>query len=147
MPTQETQVGVAKIFSVINGTLTTLSGAATLTVENADLEHKFKLDESKGQDGNTETLFGSDEQYDVTINFMPNGATRAAAVTSAANLIPSMLSKVVLASFAIARLNGDYNYIGGGSIKMVRDKECVMGLKLRAYIANRSSLTQPAIVG
>lgn len=147
MPTQETQVGVAKIFAVITGTLTTIVGAATLTVENADLEHKFKLDESKGSDGNTETLFSTDEQYEISINFAPTGTSRANAATSAANLIPPPLSKVTLSEFAIERLNGDYNYIGGGSIKMVKDKECAMGLKLRAYLANRESLTQPAIVG
>lgn len=143
----EVQAGSAKIFSTRSGALATLSGAATLTIENADLEHKFKMDEIKGQDGDTETLIASDPQYDVTINFMPNGATRAAAVSSAANLIPDPLSKVTLSGFSVARLNGDYNYIGGGTIKMVRDKECVMGLKLRAYITNRTSLTSAVIVG
>ena len=147
MPTQETQVGTAKIFGLIGGTAVTLVGAATVTIENADLEHKFKLEESIGQDGNCETLFATNEQYDIAINFMPNGATRAAAATSAANMIPAPLSKVVLSGFAVARYNGDYNYVGGATIKMVRDKECVMNIKLRAYIANRASLTSPAIVG
>lgn len=147
MATPEVQVGVAKIFGLIGGTATTLEGAATITIENADFEHKFKLEESLGQDGNCETLYATNEQFDIAINFMPNGATRAAAATSAANMVPSPLSKVVLSGFSVARYNGDYNYVGGATIKLVRDKECVMNLKLRAYIANRSSLTSAAIVG
>src|SRR5258705_232320 len=103
----ETQVGVAKIFGIAGALMATLTGAATITMENADLEHKFKLDESKGQDGNVETLFGSDEQFDVAINFMPNGATRAAAADSLANSRPAMLSKVTLSGFAAAEINGD----------------------------------------
>ena len=142
----ETQVGKAKIYGLSGATAVTLEGAATITIESADFEHKFKLDESAGQDGDCETLFGANEQYDISINFMPNGATRSAAADSAANMIPAPLAKVVLSGFAINRYNGDYNYVGGATIKMVRDKECVMGIKLRAYIANRASLTAAAIV-
>ena len=147
MATPETQIGVAKIFGLIGATAVTLTGAATITMENADFEHKFKLEESIGQDGNCETLYATNEQYDIAINFMPNGATRAAAADSADGFIPAPLSKVVLSGFQIAKYNGDYNYVGGATIKLIRDKECVMNLKLRAYIANRASLTLPAIVG
>lgn len=110
-------------------------------MENADFEHKCKMDESKGQTGEVETVFFSDEQYEISINFMPKGASRAAAISQAANLIPALGTKVTLSGFDIARYNGDYNYIGGGTIKLVRDKECVMGMKLRAWITNRVSLT------
>lgn len=144
---QETQVGVAKIFSLSGAAMETLEGAATITMESADFEHKFKLEESAGQDGDVETLFASNEQFDISINFMPKGATRADAATQADELIPAPLSKVTLSDFAISKYNGDYNYIGGATIKLVRDKECVMGMKLRAYIGNRDSLTAPAIVG
>src|SRR5262245_63827442 len=147
MATPETQVGVAKIFGLIGATMTTLTGAATVTIENAEGEDKFKLDESKGQDGNVETLFASDQQFDVTIDFMPNGATRAAAASSLTNSRPVPLTKVTLSDFTAVALNGDYNYIGGWKVKLVRDKEVVCGIKLRAYLANRASLTAGAIVG
>lgn len=144
---QETQVGVAKVFGLRGAALETLEGAATITMESADFEHKFKLDESLGQDGDVETLFASKEEYEISINLMPTGASRAAAADQAVDLIPAPLSKVTLSEFAIESFNGDYNYIGGATIKMVRDKECVMGMKLRAFIANRDSLTAPAIEG
>ena len=147
MATQEIQVGVAKIFGIFGGSIVTLTGSATVTLENVDFEHKFKLEESIGQDGNCETLYATNEQYDIAINFMPNGATRAAAAVSADGFIPAPLSKVVLSGFQIAKYNGDYNYVGGATLKIVRDKECVGNMKLRAYIANRASLTSPAIVG
>jgi len=58
-----------------------------------------------------------------------------------------MLSKVTLSGFSADVFNGDFNYIGGWKVKLVRDKECACGIKLRAYLANRDSLTQPAIEG
>lgn len=147
MATPETQIGVAKIFGLIGGTMVVLTGSATITMESADLEHKFETQKSKGQDGNTETVYGSDETFDVSINFAPNGNTRAAAATSLANCRPAMLTKVVLSGFAAAVYNGDYNYMGGWNVKMVRDKELVCGIKLTAYIANRISLTAGVING
>lgn len=147
MATQEIQVGVAKIFGLIGATMDPAEGAATVTMENADFEHKFKLEESAGQDGNCETLYATNEQFDVAINFMPNGATRAAAAASAEAMIPDPLAVIELSDFAVDRYNGLYLYVGGATVKMVRDKECVMNIKLRAYIANRDSLTAGPIVG
>ena len=143
MATQETQVGVAKIFAFLkaDGTVAAamapLTGAATVTMENADFEHKFKMDESKGMDGNVETLFGSDEQYDISINFTPTAATRAGAIAQGETLIPAKLSKVTLSGFSLSKYNGDFNYVGGATIKLVRDKECVVGLKLRSWVGSR----------
>src|SRR5436190_14650457 len=146
--TVETQVGVAKIFlGLKDGTITTLTGAATITAEDADLEHNFDLEEHEGQDGNVESMMGCKERLDVTINFAPNGATRAVAINSAANSWPSMLSKVVLAGFSVAKYNGDYNYIGGATCKTTKKGVVMQGLKLRAHLANRASLTQPVIAG
>lgn len=146
--TVETQVGVAKIYlGLKDATIVTLTGAATVTAEDADLEHNFDIDEHEGQDGNIETMIACKERLEVTINFAPNGATRAAAITSAANMIPGMLTKVILAGFAVAKYNGDYNYIGGMTIKTTKKGVVMQGLKLRAHIANRASLTQPVIAG
>jgi hypothetical protein len=116
----ETQVGVARIFGVKNATVS----VGAVTIENADLEHKFHLDESKGQDGDTETAIASDEQFDLTINFMPH---------SGAAVIPEPLATITISGFEMADLNRNYRYIGGGSVKQVRDKECVAGLKLRSW--------------
>lgn len=127
--------------------MVTLTGAATITMDDADLEHNFDLTELENAGGDCETLIGANEKIDVTINFAPNGATRAAAATSAANSFPEMVTKVVLSSFAVAKFNGNYNYIGGCTAKATKKGVVMMGIKLRAYIANRASLTAGVIVG
>jgi len=124
-----------------------LTGAATVTMESADLDHDFTLQEHQGQDGCTETLIGSDEKFNCTINFAPNGATRAAAINSAANSWPAMLTKVVLSGFAIAKYNTNYNYIGGATAKTTSSGIAIMGIKLRNYVPNNASLTANVITG
>jgi hypothetical protein len=145
MATQETQVGIAKVFSVIAGALVTLTGAATITIEDANLEHQFDMDAHEGQDGNVETLIAYNERLEVTCNFAPNGAARTDAIASAANSFPGMISKVVLSGFKIAKLNANYNYIGGASVKMTKKGVAIMGMKLRSYIANNASLVAAVI--
>ena len=147
MPLQETQTGTAKIFGMIGATAVTLVGAATITIEDSDLEHKFDLQELEGQDGNIETLIAFNEQLEVTINFAPNGATRAATKNSAANMFPDMITKVVLSGYDVAKFNGNYNYIGGATAKMTKKGPVLQGLKIRAYIANRASLTGTVVAG
>ena len=147
----ESQSGKAKIFGLydstdgVAATVVTLVGAATITLHDGDLDDDFKLIEDPDQFGNTETLFAYDQKYNVTINFSPNGATRAAAKTSGLNMLPAKITKVVLAHFPLAHYNGNYNYIGGGTVKATREGMVIMGLKLRAYLLNRASLTGSVI--
>lgn len=147
MATVETQQGLAKIFAMIGATVTTLTGAATLTLTTSDFEDDFKLIEDPGQDGNIETLLAYNRVINGTIDFIPNGGTRAAAIISLANSLPGMITKVTLASYALSYVNGDYNYIGGWSPKFTREGLVVCGIKLRAYLANRAALTAGVIVG
>ena len=146
MATQETQVGVAKFFGLIGATMVSLTGSCTLTLESADIEDKFDLQKSKGQDGNTETMYASDQTLEVSINFAPNGDSRTAAGVSLVNCRPAPLEKVTLSGFAAAIYNGPFNYVGGWNVKMVRDKEIVCGIKLSAHLANRASLTAGVII-
>jgi hypothetical protein len=141
MATQETQVGVAKIFSMIGATMVVLTGAATITMETASLEHNFTADDHEGQDGNVETIIGYNERLEISIDFAPNGAARTDAITSAANSWPAMLSKVVLSAFKVAKFNADFNYIGGASCKITKKGVAVMGVKLRRNLANSGTTT------
>lgn len=145
--TVETQQGLAKIFGLNVATMTVLTGVATITISSADLEHNFKLVEDPDQEGNVETLIAYNEVYDVTIDFIPNGATRAAAITSLANTLPGMITKVVLANFDFAVFNGNFNYIGGWSPKITREGLVICGIKLRKYIANNAALVAGVISG
>jgi len=146
MAATEVQQGVAKIFAMDGATMVVLTGAATVTIESADLEQGFDSEELKGQNGETETYIASNEKFTCSINFAPNGATRAAAITSCANSQPAKITKVVLSGFAVAAYNGNWNS-EGYSIKMARDGVVQMTLKLKAHTTNRTSLTAGVIVG
>lgn len=144
MPHQETQVGVAKVFAIPDAVV----GSFTLTIESTDFEKKFKVDESKGQDGEVETMYASDVQYEVDINFMARGATRAAAESMASTLADlDPLTTVVLSGYKIAAINRTYLLVGAGKVKLVRDKECTMSMKLKVPKTNATSLTAGSIVG
>lgn len=147
MAATETQQGIAKVFAMDGATVVTLTGAATITQESADIEQQYDLEEIKGQNGEVETLIGSNENYPVTIQFAPNGATRAAAIASAANSWPGLITKVVLSGFSIAKYNGNFNAMPGATGKLVKDGAFVMTLRLKAYITNRNSLTNGVISG
>jgi hypothetical protein len=148
MAATEVQQGVAKIFGMDGATQVVLTGAATITMEGADLEQNFDNNALKGQNGEVETLVGCNENLTCTITFAPNGATRAAAITSFANAQPAKITKVVLSGFSVAKYNGDWNSMGY-TIKMTNDATTpvVMTLKLQAWITNRASLTAGVIVG
>lgn len=140
----EVQQGVAKIFAMDGATMVVLTGAATVTHESADLEQQFDSEAVKGQNGDVETLIASNHNHTCSITFAPNGATRAAAITSCANAQPAPLTKVVLSGFSVAAYNGNWNSMGY-SIKMSRDGMVTMTIKLQAFITNRASLTAGVI--
>lgn len=140
----EVQQGIAKVFAMDGATVVVLTGAATITLTGADLEQNFDSETLKGQNGEVETLIGSNQNLTCTINFMPNGATRAAAITSCANIQPGIITKVVLSSFAIARYNGDWNSMGY-TLRMANDGAVAMTIRLQAWITNRAALTAGVI--
>lgn len=146
MAATETQQGVAKIYAMDGAAMTVLTGAATITMESADLEHQSDIEEIKGQNGEVETLISSNPNRTCTITFAPNGATRAAAITSCANAQPAQITKVVLASFGVAAYNGDWNSMGY-SIRVSNTGAVTMTVRLKAFMTNRTSLTSGLISG
>ncbi len=146
MAATEIQQGIAKVFAMDGATMVVLTGAATITMESADLDQNFDNVKLLGQNGETETIIASNENHSCTIQFAPNGATRAAAITSFANSQPAKITKVVLSGFSIATYNGNWNS-EGFSLRMSRDGAATMTIKLWAGIVNRTSLTAGVIVG
>jgi len=130
-------------------TMVVLTGAATVTHEGADLEQQFDTEEIRGQNGDVETLIASNLSYTCTVNFAPNGTTRAAAITSCLNAQPAPISKVVLSGFSVAAYNGDWNSMGY-SIKMSRDGIVTMSIKLKGFgiaaSAQRNSIANTNVV-
>lgn len=146
MAATETQQGIAKIYAMDGATQVVLTGTATITMESADLDHQSDIEEIKGQGGEVETLISANVNRTCTIVFAPNGATRAAAITSCANAQPAQIEKVVLSGFTVTAYNGNWNSMGY-SIKMQRDGIVMMTLKLKAFITNRASLTAGLVTG
>lgn len=146
MAATETQQGVAKIYAMDGAAMTVLTGAATITMEGADLEHTSDIEEIKGQNGEVETLISSNPNRTCTITFAPNGATRAAAITSCANAQPAQIEKVVLASFQVAAYNGNWNSLGY-TIAVSREGAVTMTLRLKAFMTNRAALTAGLVSG
>ena len=149
MAFSEVQQGVAKIFAMDTSTasaatMVVLTGAASVTLESGDFEQQFDTEEIKGQNGEVETLIASNQSYTCTISFSPNGATRAAAITSCANSQPAPITKVVLSYFSVAAYNGNWNSMGY-SIKVSRDGIVTMSIKLKAFITNRTAITAGVI--
>lgn len=143
----ETQVGVAKIFGLGSAALATLAGACTLTIEDTDGGHEFEIERTEGQDGEIENMCAWGEKLTLSMNFVPKAATRALAYTELAKSKPGLLAKVVISAHPITLLNGDYNYIGGWTVKNTKKGLAVVGIKLEANIANRTSLTAAVLVG
>jgi len=146
MAATETQQGVAKIYAMDGAAMTVLTGAATITMEDAELEHTSDIEEIKGQNGECETIISSNPTRTCTINFSPNGATRAAAITSCANAQPAQITKVVTATFPIAAFNGDWNSLGY-TIRVSKAGEVTMSVRLKAYMTNRAALTAGLVSG
>lgn len=152
MANSEVITGVGKIWGLDQDsanpmTVTSLTGAATITLDSADGSDDFELAELKDQVGDVETLIASNRTRPVNLSFAPNGATRAAAKTSLANCLPGPLTKATIAQASVPFFNGDYNYIGGWAVKVTRDGIVIVTMRIKAYIKNRASLTSGVISG
>jgi hypothetical protein len=127
----DVQNGTGILFGITNdGTPITMLGYATFVLEGADLGHKFDLDTVKDVGKFDASLIATNAHTEVEITWVPSGATRAAAATTAAALLP--LAKVTLTHFKVSAFNGDYIYVGDLAIKLTQGV-AKMSLKIRKY--------------
>jgi len=138
MAVAEVQVGVAKIYGLDGAVITGIAS----TIETADLDFAFDTEEVKGQNGEVETIIASNARKVVTINFTPNAATRAAAITISTTASIGALAVVELLTFKVVAYNGKYNCMGW-TWNGKRDGYFVMTMKLQAptNAAARAALT------
>jgi hypothetical protein len=146
MAAQEVQQGIAKIYAMDGATMVVLTGAASITMESASLTHNFDQMLLKGQDGEVETIIASNRHYTCTITFAPNGASRAAAITSMANSIAAPITRVVLSGFQVAAFNGNWNAQPGQTIELGREIAVTSTIPLIAHIKNRPTLTSDTLI-
>lgn len=127
----EVQNGTAVIHGIKNdGSSITITGYASFLLESGKAQHKFKLDNVEDEVGFDASLIATNGFVELDIMWTPSGASKAAALATAVFLEP--LAMVTLDNFAVTTFNGDYVYIGDGSIDLSH-KVAKLGLKLRKY--------------
>ncbi len=126
------QTGTATVFGVANdGTAIAISGYATFLIQGAKPTHKFDLAEVKDASGFDANLIATNGRVELDLDFIPSGATRAAAATVTAFLSP--LATVTTTHFKVSALNGTWIYIGDETIDLGNTASSKMTLKVRKY--------------
>jgi hypothetical protein len=127
----EIQYGKAVVHGITNGgTAISIAGYATFILDSLKGGHKFDLDEVKDELKFDASLIAVNGHLEVTINWKPAGATRAAAAATAVILAP--LANVALANFKVAAFNGTWIYVGDNEISLSQSP-AGMSIKIRKY--------------
>ncbi len=142
----EVQNGRAVLFGIKNdGSPITIEGYATFILTDGKLDHKFKVTEVTEENESDATLIGTNEHYETTITWTPAGATRAAAVDTV--VFPVPLKKLVMTHYAVDLLNGDWIYMGDGTVNITQGVG-KMSLKVRKYVdADQNTLLSTTVQG
>ena len=136
------QSGTAAIEGL--GTAGTISGFATFLLQNLDLTHKFDRKEIKDATGEDAQLSARNAFFEMTVDFIPSGASRAAAVT-VGNVTISPLAAVTLASFEVGMVNGVWIYVGDSKLSLKNDSPATYSLPLRRYTTNTQNTSLATI--
>lgn len=118
-------VGVATVASTQN------------EVQNVTLTDEFDLVEVKNRYGQTMSQMAINLRQRLTVEIIPHADTAPAgagpqtqALADDAVELPAPLSLVALASFEVAEFNGNWNYLGGGSIGLSNTGAITVSLPL-----------------
>lgn len=139
-----------------NGTAITLTGYATFLLDRAEGDHNFHVIEGKDAIGFDASLAAINEYFEITIDFTPSGATRAAAaliptvpIPLAAVTIANCKTTGTFGSSTLQLFNGTYVYMGGVKISQQSAQAAkISGLKLRMYAnSTQNSLLTTTVVG
>lgn len=125
----EVQKGTAVLWGV--GNSCSVTGYASAVLQDGKLDHKFKLTAVEDERGADTSLIASNEHFETTITFCPVGTSVTFGTTP--------LATVALSGFGASDLNGNWYYIGDGSVNLSQVAGKV-SLKLRKYVSN-SNLT------
>lgn len=150
MAAADIQVGVARIYGIQGSyTVAITSGYPTqssVSLTGADanpssmsLANNFKVDEIASPNGAViETLIASAQRRELTLELIPSSTssspTRAEALVmleALSNLSPFAI--FTLGSFDFTKLNGTWNYMGGGEAVLRRDTYAITNIKLAQF--------------
>jgi hypothetical protein len=124
--------GRATVFTA-SGTVA-FTGVATTQneVQNVSLSDEFDLVESRNRLGQTITQMAINVRQRLTVEITPHAITSSNTQAEAATAValPEPLALVALASFEAGEFNGDWNYLGGGSIGLTNTGAITMSLPL-----------------
>jgi hypothetical protein len=128
----EVQTGKAVVHGITNsGTPIAFPGYATFILSGVKGSHKWKLNEIKDEIEFDTNLTATNPYIETTITWMPSGATRAAAATTAVFLTP--LASIALANFKVGAFNGTWIYVGDEEIDLNSTGPAAMSIKIRKY--------------
>jgi hypothetical protein len=159
-----TQIGKAHIFGLATGALSVLQsdgatpvvGYVSPNLKTLRLSHASKVDEIKGQTGETGSAIASGDSIECTFDFVPEGimTTPGTGQTNAkaSARIPAALSGVLITGLQIIAcgpfadaLNTDagntqpWVYMGGGSVSGASESEWTASLPLKRFIGITSA--------
>ena len=122
----DTIKGTATIFGV-DGSVTFADSAVALGINSQQLTDEFEVEEIIGGDSEVESIVAHKGRKNCTLELRFKDGTGVA--------LPAALSKITTASMQLADLNGDWNYIGGGSVSQGVGTAAKMTLPVRRYAA------------
>ncbi len=126
--------------AVVITTAGALDAYANINIQNVKGSHDWSQEDIQDFEGFDSTWLARNEHIDITINVKLTGASKAAAITNGAFLVP--LSAVTLSGFDLNWLNvtgvggkytGTWQFRSGSSLDLTNDKVGGMEIKLRKY--------------
>lgn len=127
--------GKAAVFG-LDGTMA-YTGLATTENEPQSIDYtdQFTTATLKDKKGWTKGMAATDRQGQLTITFYPFDPASPSVLATARSkvVLPAMLATVTLASFSVDEIDGTYNYIGGGKIRLSNEGYIAMDLPLSRF--------------
>src|SRR5438552_8010251 len=105
----EIQTGQAVLWGVGTPGSTSVSGYGVILVDTGKANHKFKLSAIQNSNGMDVTLVATNEMIESDIVFVPESADAD---------FSAPFSAITLSGFKLAVLNGDWLYVGDGSVDL-----------------------------
>lgn len=138
-----------------NGSLVTLTGYASFILDRIEGQHMFDKYKVKDPLGNDTSAVAFNERFEITIDFTPSGATRAAAaliptvpIPLAAVTLSNCKVQTAFGSSAVKLFDGTYLYEGDARISQQSAVAVKLsGLKLTKYAdtSQNTNMTSPVV--
>jgi len=124
--------GRAVVFTVEGTMAYTGVAVSQNSIQSASLSDEFDLLEVRNQRGQTITQMAINIRHRITIEMIPTAVagTNTQAAAALAVELPEPLTLVTLAGFELPEFNGNWNYLGGGSIGLSNQGTISMTLPL-----------------